>query len=80
MICNHGKYQAIPCPSGLHFDNKIKTCNSPEAANCQPGLVVQEPKPPQQQQVIPEVTQSPPASSVGSEVGIISVKSALQQE
>ena len=45
MICNHGKYQAIPCPSGLHFDNKIKTCNSPEAANCQPGLVVQEPKP-----------------------------------
>ena len=31
-------------------------------------------------QVIPQVTQSPPAPSVGSEVGIISVKSALHLE
>ena len=80
LICNHGKYEAIPCPSGLHFDYKIKTCNAPEAANCQSGIVVvQEPEIPQQ--VIPQVTPSPPAPpSVGSEVGIISVKSALQLE
>jgi len=34
LICVHEKFIAQSCQSGLHFDNKIKACNFPEAANC----------------------------------------------
>ena len=34
LTCVHEKFVAQPCQSGLHFDNKIKACNFPEAANC----------------------------------------------
>jgi len=34
LICVHDKFVSQPCQSGLHFDNKIKACNFPEAANC----------------------------------------------
>ena len=34
LTCAHEKFVSTPCPAGLHFDNKIKACNFPEAANC----------------------------------------------
>ena len=34
LTCVHDKFLAQSCQSGLHFDNKIKACNFPEAANC----------------------------------------------
>ena len=34
LICVHKKFITQSCQSGLHFDSKIKSCNFPEAANC----------------------------------------------
>lgn len=38
LVCNHQKFLAFPCASGLHFDDKIKACNTIEAAQCQLGV------------------------------------------
>ena len=37
LMCNHQKYIVRPCGGGLHWDNKIKACNSIELAQCEPG-------------------------------------------
>ena len=37
LMCNHGKYIVRPCGGGLHWDNKIKACNSIDLAECKPG-------------------------------------------
>ena len=34
LICANKKFVTQPCASGLHFDTKIKSCNFPEAADC----------------------------------------------
>ena len=34
FICVHQKYTTEKCPTGLHFDSKINTCNYPPQANC----------------------------------------------
>ena len=34
LTCVHDKFLAQSCQPGLHFDNKLKAYNFPEAANC----------------------------------------------
>ena len=40
LVCNHDKYIVQPCAIGLHWDNKIKVCNSIELAGCEPGMYI----------------------------------------
>lgn len=35
LVCLHGKPLAMPCPSGLHWNSNVKTCDWPHSANCQ---------------------------------------------
>ena len=40
LVCNHDKYIVQPCAIGLHWDNKIKACNTIELAGCEPGMYI----------------------------------------
>jgi len=34
LVCNHEKWVEQSCADGLHWDNKIQSCNHPAAAGC----------------------------------------------
>jgi len=34
MFCVHGKFERKSCQSGLYWDNGVKTCNFPDAVDC----------------------------------------------